>query len=135
MHYQCGEMEHTIEESGGAGKAMLRYDAEEVKLLSEGQDVLMGMVEDKIRLQSRATESTLNRSSEEMKELEEKKSKEALLLVQKKKHILNDIKVRGVERECCKQIKSFESDKKWSGRHRCSEKALSFWQFASVVIQ
>ena len=29
---------------------------QEVKLLSERQDVLMGMVEDKIRLQSRATE-------------------------------------------------------------------------------
>ena len=45
---------------------------QEVKLLTERQEVLKGMVEDKIRLQSRATE------------VEEKKSKEALLLVAEK---------------------------------------------------
>ena len=59
----------------------------EVKFSSERQEVLKGMVEDKIRLQSRATEKYYEQIFEEMKELEEKKSKEALLLVQKK-HIL-----------------------------------------------
>ena len=43
-----------------------------------------GTVEDKIKLQSRATEKCYEQFFEEMKELEEKKSKEALLLVQKK---------------------------------------------------
>ena len=41
------------------------------------------MVEDKIRMQSRATEK-YEQIFEEMKELEVKKSEEALLLVQKK---------------------------------------------------
>ena len=45
--------------------------------------LLKGMVEDKVRLQSRATENYYEQIFEEMKELEEKKSKEALLLVQK----------------------------------------------------
>ena len=47
---------------------------QEVKFLCERQEILKGMIKDKIRLRSRAT----------MKELEKKKSKEALLLVQKK---------------------------------------------------
>ena len=55
---------------------------QEVKLLSERQEVLKGMVEDKIRLQSRATEKYNEQIFEEMKELEEKKSNDALLLVQ-----------------------------------------------------
>ena len=59
----------------------------EVKSLSERQEILKGMVEDKIRLKSRATEKYCDQILEEMKELEEKKSEEALLLVQKK-HIL-----------------------------------------------
>ena len=42
------------------------------------------MVEDKIRMQSRATEKYFEQIFEEMKELEEKRSEEALLLVQKK---------------------------------------------------
>ena len=57
---------------------------QEVKLSSERQEVLKGMVEDKIRLLCRATEKYYEQIFEEMKELEEKKSKEALLLVQKK---------------------------------------------------
>ena len=58
---------------------------QEVKLVSETQEVLKGMMEDKIRLQSNGR--VLRADFEEMKELEEKKSKEALLLVQKK-HLL-----------------------------------------------
>ena len=51
--------------------------------MSERQEVLKGMVEDKIRLQSEATEKYYEKIFEEMRELEGKKSKEALLLVQK----------------------------------------------------
>ena len=43
-------------------------------------------MEDKIRLQSKATEKYYEQIFEEMRELEEKKSKEALLLVPKKAH-------------------------------------------------
>ena len=60
---------------------------QEVKLLSERQEILKGMVEDKIRLQSRAMVKNYEQIFEEMKELEEKKSKAALLHLQKK-HIL-----------------------------------------------
>ena len=56
---------------------------QELKLLSERQEVLKGMVEDKIRLQSRAAEKYCEQICEEMKELEEKKPREALLPVQK----------------------------------------------------
>ena len=41
---------------------------QEVKLLSERQEVLKGMVEDKIRLQSKATEKYYEQIFEEMKE-------------------------------------------------------------------
>ena len=57
---------------------------QEVKLSSERQEVLKDMVEDKIRLQSGATKKYYEQIFEEMKELEEKHSKEALPLVQKK---------------------------------------------------
>ena len=42
---------------------------QEVKLLSEIQEVLKGMVEDKIRLQSKATEKYNEQIFEEMREL------------------------------------------------------------------
>ena len=58
---------------------------QEVKLLSERQEILKGMVEDKIILQSRATEKYDEQIFGEMKELEAKKSKEALQTVQNKK--------------------------------------------------
>ena len=61
-----------------------RYTMHEVKLLSDRQEILKGMVEDKVRLLSRATEKYCWQIFEEMKELEEKRSKEALLLVQEK---------------------------------------------------
>ena len=47
-------------------------------------------MEDKLQLQSRATERYHDLIFEEMKELEEKKSEEALLLVQKR-HVYGDI--------------------------------------------
>ena len=57
---------------------------QEVFLLSERQGLFRGMVEDKIRMQSRATEKYYGQIFEEKKEPEEKKSEEVLLLVQKK---------------------------------------------------
>ena len=60
-----------------------RDTVQEVKSVSERQEILKGMAEDKMRLQRRATEK-YDQIFEEMKELEEKKSEEALLLVQKK---------------------------------------------------
>ena len=48
---------------------------QEVKLLSERQEVLKGMVEGKIRLQSRATEKYNEQIFEEMKELEREEVK------------------------------------------------------------
>ena len=70
-------MEHATEESSGTGEAMSRYDAgsesiERKTRSSEGH----GGRQDQVAEQS-------NGNVEEMKELEEKKSKEALLLVQK----------------------------------------------------
>ena len=57
---------------------------QEVKLSSERQEVLNGLVEDKIRLQSKATEKYHETIFEELRKLEEKQSVEELLLVQKK---------------------------------------------------
>ena len=57
---------------------------QEVNLLSETQEISRGMADDKIWLQSRATEKNYQQIFEEMKKLEEKKPKEVLLLVQKK---------------------------------------------------
>ena len=56
---------------------------QELKRPSERQEVLAGLVEDKIRLQSQATEKYYETIFEELRELEEKKSEDALLLVQK----------------------------------------------------
>ena len=72
MHCQLGQME--AERSGGVGKRCQKM-RQEVELLSERQEILNGMVEDKIRLQSRATEKNYEQILEEMKELEEKKTK------------------------------------------------------------
>ena len=46
--------------------------------LSERQEIVRGMVEDKIMMQNRATEKNYEQIFEEMKELEEKKSEDAL---------------------------------------------------------
>ena len=52
---------------------------QEVKLLSERQEVLKGMVEDKIRLRTRATEKYYEQIFEEMKELEQTEVKGSVL--------------------------------------------------------
>ena len=49
--------------------------------LSEREEIFRGMVEHKIRMQSRATENNYGQIFEEMKELEEKQLEEALLIV------------------------------------------------------
>ena len=59
---------------------------QEVKLSRERQEVLKGMVEDKIRLQSKATEKYYEKIFEKIRDLEEKKQRKLLLLVQKKPH-------------------------------------------------
>ena len=82
---------------------------QEVNLLSERQEVLVGLVVNKIRLQSKATEKYNETIFEEPRELEERKSKEVLVLVQKKSTFCYDVKVKGKERECCKD---------WEGRER-----------------
>ena len=52
--------------------------------LSERQEIFTSMAEDKIRMQSGATENIYYQILEDMGELEEKKAEEALLPVQKK---------------------------------------------------
>ena len=61
-----------------------RNTMQEVKFFSERQEVFERHGGTKIRLQSRATEKYVEQISEEMKELEENKSREAMLLVQKR---------------------------------------------------
>ena len=56
---------------------------QEVKLLSERQEVQKGVGEEKIWPQSRATEKHDEQITEETRESEEKKAKETLLFVQK----------------------------------------------------
>ena len=76
-------MERAVKRSGGVGKKCQNM-RQEVNCLSERQEIIRGMLEDKFRMQSRATDKYYDQIFEEMKELEEKKSEEALLLVQKK---------------------------------------------------
>ena len=87
---------------------------QEVKLTSEKQEVLAGLVEDRIRLQSKATEKYHETLFEELRELEEKKSKEALVLVQKR-HIL--IRCQS-ERDKARMLQRMGESRKisyWSG--------------------
>ena len=76
-------MECAVKRSGGVGKKVSENEAG-VNDLSERQEIFRGMVEDKIRMQSRATENIMIKPFEEMKYLEGKKPEEALLFVQKK---------------------------------------------------
>ena len=74
-------MGHAIEWSGGAGKALSGPDAgsETIKCETRSSEWHGG---DNIRLQSKATEKYYETILEELRELEVKKSKEVLLLVQ-----------------------------------------------------
>ena len=74
--------------------------------LSERQEVVANLMEGKIRMQSEASEKFFEKIFEELQELEEQKSKEALVLVQNKHKLImgrrkgkseNAAKVGGVE--------------------------------------
>ena len=56
---------------------------QEVNYLSERLELFRGMVENKIRMQSRGKENNCGQIFEEMKELEEKQLEEALRIVHK----------------------------------------------------
>ena len=64
------------------------------------QEVEAGLMEDKIRLQSKAAGKYDEEIFVELQELEEKKSKETLVFVQKAH--FDKVKVKGKERECCR---------------------------------
>ena len=80
---------------------------QEVNLLSVRQEVLAVLVEDKSRLPSKATEKYYETVFEKMRELEEKKVKRSLRTCTEKNTFCHDVKVKGKERECCKD---------WEGR-------------------
>ena len=82
---------------------------QEVKLLCDIQEILKGMIEDKTGLRSRATDNITNRFFEEMKELEEKKSEEALLLVQKKSTLCGK---HQNERDVARRLQRFGSSRR-----------------------
>ena len=82
MYCPSGQVERTAERSGGVGKNLSKY--EEVQVLSERQELLKNTMEDKLDLHIRATERYHDQIFEETRVLEEKKSEEALLLVQKR---------------------------------------------------
>ena len=85
---------------------------QEVKMLSERQEVLAGLVEDKIRIQSEATEKYYETIFEELRELEVKKSKEVLVLVQKR-HILIRCQSGREKSENVANVGRVESGKTW----------------------
>ena len=58
---------------------------EEVEFLSENQEVLDGFTDTKVRMQSKAPEEYYKTNFEKLRELEEQKSKEALILIEKNK--------------------------------------------------
>ena len=63
---------------------------QEVKLLSERQEVLVGMVVNKRDMQKAAPKKCQEKMFEEFKELEEQRAREALELVQKKHMLTKD---------------------------------------------
>ena len=85
--------------------------------MSERQEVLVGLVEDKSRLQSKATEKYYETIFEEMRELEEKKSKEALALVQKK-HILSRCQSERDRARMLQRLGGSRATRHWTGASR-----------------
>ena len=83
MHRQLGQMERAGKRSGGVGKRWQNM-RQEVNYLSARQEIFRGMVEDKFRMQSRATEKYDAQIFEEMKELEERNQKRLCYLCRKK---------------------------------------------------
>ena len=83
----------------------------------------------KIRMHSRATENYYERICEEMKELEEKKSKEALLLVQKKYTLW---KYQN-ERDVARRLQRFGNTRRMKKKAH-SQDLLSFGSCRSSVV-
>ena len=66
------------------------------------------MVEDKIRMQSRAAEKYYDQIFEEMKELEEKKSEEGLCYLCRKSLIYGYFRTKEVKLEVCRDLEARE---------------------------
>ena len=101
---------------------------QEVELLSERQEVLAGLLEDMIRIQSKATEKYNETIFEELKVLEEKKSKEALVLVQKK-HILTRCQSEGERARMLKRLGGSRA----IGRRSDAQDTFSFESCSSSI--
>ena len=89
---------------------------EEVEHSSEGQEVLTVLMESKINMQETVPEKCHEKIFEELKELEEQRTKEVLELVQKKRKL---IKCEG-ERERARILQRLEASRAvgpWSGAH------------------
>ena len=97
---------------------------QEVHVLSERQEILKSTMEDKIRLQSRATDKYYDQIFEEKKELEEKESEEAQLIVQKKYGLWRYQKERDEARRLQRSGSSRRVKKRWTCR------TLSVWSRA-----
>ena len=84
-----------------------RDTMQEVKLLSERQEVLKGMVEDKIRLPSRTTEKDYDQIFEEMK-LEEKETTRGSTNCAGKITIYGEMRMKDIMQEGCKDLEARE---------------------------
>ena len=101
---------------------------QEIQVLSERQEILKSPMEDKLKLQSRANERYHDQIFEEIKELEQKKSAEALLMVQKKARLCGDIRmeVEEMKQEDCRALETREGVRKELGQdHPTSESCRS----------
>ena len=76
---------------------------QEVNYLSERQEIFRGMVEDKIRMQSRATENFDDQIFEEMKELE-KRNQKRLCYLCRNSSIYGDIRTKEMKQEDCRDL-------------------------------
>ena len=83
MYCQLGQVGCKAERSGGVGKKVSKHEAGNTRIERKTRKFKSTM-EDKLKLQSRANKRYHDLIFEEMKELEEKKSEEALQMVQKK---------------------------------------------------
>ena len=77
------------------------------EILSERQEILKGMVEDKIRLQSRATDKYYEQIFEEVKELEEKNQKRLCHLC-RKSTMCGNFRLKEMKQEDCKDLEARE---------------------------
>ena len=80
---------------------------QEVNYLSERRETFRGMVEDKIRMQSRATENYFDQIFEEMKELQER-NQTRLCYLCRKSSIYGDIRTKEMKQEDCRDLEARE---------------------------